>query len=76
VSTFLAERFAEPPLVLPARAYLELVQAAARTGLAGGSVYDALIAATTRHAGATLLSRDQRARPVYDRMKVDYTFLD
>jgi predicted nucleic acid-binding protein len=76
VATFLAERFPEPPLVLPARAHLELVQSSARMGIAGGAVYDALIAATTRHAGATLLTRDQRARPVYDRLKVDYEYLD
>lgn len=76
VATFLAERFPEAPLVLPARAHLELVDTAARTGLAGGAIYDALIAATARHAGATLLTRDQRARSVYDRMNVRYEFVD
>jgi predicted nucleic acid-binding protein len=74
-ATFLAERFPEAPLVLPARAHLELVQTSARTGLAGGAIYDALIAATARHAGATLLTRDQRARSVYDRMQVRYEFV-
>ena len=76
VATFLVERFPEAPLVLPARAHVELVQASARVGLAGGVVYDALIAATARHAGATLLTRDLRARPVYERMKVRYELLD
>jgi predicted nucleic acid-binding protein len=76
VATFLAERFREAPLILPTRAHLELVLASARTGLAGGAIYDALIAATTRHARATLLTRDQRARPVYDRMNVKYELLD
>ena len=76
VVTFLAERFPEAPLVLPARAHLELVLTSARSGLAGGSIYDALIAATARHAGATLLTRDLRARPVYERMKVRYELLD
>jgi predicted nucleic acid-binding protein len=71
-AAFLAERFPEAPLVLPARAHLALVETAARTGLAGGAIYDALIAATARHAGATLLTRDQRARSVYDHMKVKY----
>ena len=70
VATFLAERFPEPPLVLPARAYLELVESSARTGMAGGAVYDALIAATVRHANATLLTRDERALVVYQRMRV------
>jgi predicted nucleic acid-binding protein len=72
VATFLSERFPEAPLALPARAHLELVQRAAREGLAGGAIYDALIAATTRHADATLLTRDLRARSVYDRMKIRY----
>jgi predicted nucleic acid-binding protein len=76
VAAFLAERFPEAPLVLPARAHLRLVEQSARVGLAGGAIYDALIAATARHAGATLLTRDQRARSVYDSMKVKYEFVD
>lgn len=72
VATFLAERFPEAPLVLPARAHLDLVVASARSGLAGGAIYDALIAATVRHAGATLLTRDDRARSVYERMQVAF----
>jgi predicted nucleic acid-binding protein len=76
VATFLGERFSEPPLVLPASAHLDLVETAAQTGLAGGAIYDALIAATARHARATLLTRDLRARPVYDRMKARYELVD
>jgi len=76
VATFLGERFPGAPLILPARAHLELVETAAATGLAGGAIYDALIAATVRHAGATLFTRDLRARPVYDRMKVRYELVD
>jgi predicted nucleic acid-binding protein len=76
VARFLAERFPGAPLVLPARAHLDLVGKAARAALAGGAIYDALIAATARHAGATLLTRDERARSVYDRMKVRYEFVD
>ena len=72
VATFLAARFREPPLILPARAHHELIEASASVGLAGGAIYDALIAATARHAGATLLTRDQRARSVYDRLGVRY----
>jgi predicted nucleic acid-binding protein len=76
VAAFLAERFPEAPLVLPARAHLELVEASARNGLAGGAIYDALIAATARHAGATLLTRDRRARTVYEWMKVSCELAD
>ena len=75
VATFLTERFPEAPLVLPPRVYASLVAAAAVEGVAGGAIYDALIAATVRHAGATLLTRDQRARVVYERMKVSHQFV-
>ena len=72
VATFLTERFPEAPLVLPPTVYADLVAAAAVEGVTGGAIYDALIAATARHAGATLLTRDQRARVVYERMKVSH----
>ena len=72
VATFLTERFPDAPLVLAPRAYAALVAAAAVEGVAGGAIYDALIAATARHAGATLLTRDQRARVIYERMKVSH----
>jgi predicted nucleic acid-binding protein len=75
VASFLQQRFREPPLVLPARAHRELVNDASDVGLAGGAIYDALIAATVRHAGATLLTRDQRARPVYERIGVRHRLL-
>jgi predicted nucleic acid-binding protein len=68
VASFLEQRFRDAPLVLPSRAHRELVTKAADIGLAGGAIYDALIAATARHAGATLLTRDHRARPVYEQM--------
>lgn len=75
VASFLEARFAEPPLLLPASEHLALVKAVATAGLSGGAIYDALIAATARAAGATLLTRDVRARGVYDRMGVRYEFL-
>lgn len=76
VATFLAARFPDPPLVLPARAYLRLLEASARSGLVGGGIYDALIAATAGHAGATLLTRDERARSTYERMHVPYEIVE
>lgn len=66
VASFLAERFPAAPLTLPSGAFLDLIQRVSHAGLVGGSIYDAVIAATARHAGATLLTRDQRARPTYD----------
>jgi predicted nucleic acid-binding protein len=76
VAQFLAERFNDAPLQLPAREYLTLIHDSAASGLSGGAVYDALIAATVRHAGATLLTRDQRARAVYERMRISYEMVD
>lgn len=76
VHTFLAQRFPEAPLHLPANAYLDLVARASREGISGGAVYDALIGVTAKHAGATLITRDHRARATYDRLRVAYEFLD
>jgi predicted nucleic acid-binding protein len=45
---------------------------AAAAGLAGGAIYDALIAATASRAGATLLSRDRRAAATYEMLGADY----
>ena len=76
VTDFLLARFPEPWLTLPGSGYQQLIRQAAATGLGGGSIYDCVIAATARHAGATLLSRDRRAVRVYESMGVDYELLD
>jgi predicted nucleic acid-binding protein len=76
VHTFLARRFGEAPLVLPARGHMALIEMASREGLTGGAIYDALIAATVLHAGATLITRDRRARTTYDRLRVPYDVLE
>ena len=70
VSAFLRARFPERPLLLPASGHLRLLEEATEAGIVGGAVYDALVAATARHAGATLLSRDRRAMRVYDLLGV------
>jgi predicted nucleic acid-binding protein len=75
VVAFLAERFTKTPLALPARMHLRLVERAVAAGIAGGSIHDALIAATALHAKARLLTRDRRAVPTYERLKVDYEFI-
>ena len=72
VADFLAQRFRDAPLTLPARAHIQLLEMAARAGLVGGAIYDALIAATVRRARGTLLTRDQRARSVYEQVGVGY----
>lgn len=72
VAQFLARRFPDVPLVLPEDAYDSFIGEAATAGLTGGAVYDALIAATARHSGAKLLTRDRRASTVYERIGVRY----
>ncbi|HXV74776.1 MAG TPA: type II toxin-antitoxin system VapC family toxin [Candidatus Polarisedimenticolaceae bacterium] len=75
VAEFLAERFRSGPITLPASKYRRVIEQAASAGIHGGSVYDAVIAATARHANARLLTRDRRATPTYDRLGVDYELL-
>ena len=74
-AAFLRERFPGPPLALPGASQRDLVDFAAGAGLLGGAIYDALVAATARHASATLLTRDRRAIPVYEAVGVRFELL-
>ena len=56
------------------RAAALLVELSAR-GIAGGSVYDALIGAAAVEHGLPLISRDQRARDSYRELGVDLEVL-
>jgi predicted nucleic acid-binding protein len=76
VAAFLRERFQGAPLVLPPRAHLRLIEQAAAAEIAGGSIHDALIAATALHSKARLLTRDRRAATTYERLRVDFEMLD
>lgn len=46
------------------------------SGIEGGMVYDALVGEAARVAGRGLLTRDVRARRVYDLLGVSYLFID
>lgn len=70
VTAFLDARFSDPPLTLPAADHRRLLTEVTQAGLVGGAVYDALIGATARAAGATLLTRDRRALPIYEALGV------
>lgn len=65
----LSARFGDP-VSLPEPAANGLVRELASLGIAGGAVYDALIAVTARTAGATLLTRDRRAAATYALLRV------
>jgi predicted nucleic acid-binding protein len=70
----LEREFPEPWLALDQDGQRSCLRRAVDTGLRGGALYDALIAATAREHGATLLSADLRAREAYEAMgaRVEY----
>jgi predicted nucleic acid-binding protein len=76
VAEFLRARFDEPLLLLPASAHLRLIDEATEAGIVGGAVYDALVGASVRHAGATLLTRDHRAVRVYELLGVSFELVN
>ncbi len=73
--SFLKRRFVDPPLGLQPDDHARLVELVGRRGLAGGSVYDALIAWTVKLAGATLLTRDRRAIRAYETIGVPFDLI-
>ena len=75
VSSFLEQRFREPPLVLSAAHYGRLLTNMPKLGLTGGAVYDALVATTAREAGAMLWTRDLRAVRTYEAVGASYTIV-
>jgi predicted nucleic acid-binding protein len=64
---FLRRTFPGPRLALDPAEHEELPTRLARLGVAGGAVYDALIALTTHAAGAELVTLDRRALATYER---------
>jgi toxin FitB len=65
----LAARFSAP-LVLSSSRTRKLPDTLARLGIAGGAVYDALVALAAKDHGAALATRDARARGTYDAVGV------
>jgi predicted nucleic acid-binding protein len=61
----LRERFAAPLLLGPDVA-AGVPEVLGEMGIAGGAVYDALVALAAREHGAQLATRDARARATYD----------
>ncbi len=75
VAEFLSAEFGGDLLLLPEAAHRNLIELAARKGLAGGAIYDALVAATALHARATLLTRDRRAAATYEAVGADFELI-
>ena len=61
----LNERFAAP-FMLSRPLARKLPDTLSRLGIAGGAVYDALVAMAAKEHGTTLATRDARARGTYD----------
>lgn len=61
----LSERFVEP-LLLGSEVARRLPERLSRLGVAGGAVYDALVALAAAQHGAALATRDARARATYE----------
>lgn len=76
VAAYLMEQFAEPPLTLAPRAYGRLIARAAEAEITGGSLYDAVVAATVAEARGKLLTRDRRAAATYERIGVEFELLE
>ena len=55
---------------LPADEHVQLLTQLAELGIAGGSVYDALVGMTAAHHSLALATRDERALPTYRRLGV------
>ena len=66
VRDYLAQGFFEPHLRLNARDYRRFLMQLPERGVAGGSAYDALVAATAAGAAAELATCDRRAVPIYE----------
>lgn len=76
VTAFLKQRFRRAPLGLPPSLHARLLDRVSTSGLTGGALYDALIGATAKHAGASLITRDLRAARVYETIGVRYEYLE
>lgn len=75
VARYLAEDFSGARYVLSEDARQTLTQRLATFSIAGGAVYDAIVALTAAERDHTLLSCDSRAARTYARLGVNVTYL-
>lgn len=68
----LRDRFASP-LLLDEETSARLPEVLSRLGIAGGAVYDALVALPAREHGVLLATRDARAKATYEAVGVRVT---
>jgi predicted nucleic acid-binding protein len=72
VHAYLADLASSDYLTLDPRSHRVLIAHLAEHGVTGGSTYDALVGLTAKAAGATLLTRDARAIPTYERLQLEF----
>lgn len=75
ILSWLERRFPSAWLTMPATATRRGLRDAVESGIRGGSLYDALIAATAAHHKHTLVSADRRAAPAYGAVGVEVVYL-
>lgn len=75
VRDFLQARFPEPFLRLDATAWRRFLMDLPERELAGGAIYDALVAATAAQHDAELISCDRRAAAIYESYGIKATIL-
>jgi len=75
VRDFLRARLEQPALRLSIKAHREFLMSLPERGVAGGAVYDALVAATAAEHQAELLSCDRRASATYERYGIRFEVL-
>ena len=75
VQAYLTDVTSADYLTLDARPHRELINHLAAQNITGGATYDALVGATAKAAGATLLTRDRRAVRIYELLQVEYELL-
>jgi predicted nucleic acid-binding protein len=71
----LVESFPDPWLALDGDEIRAALERAVASGLHGGALYDALIAATASRHDAPLLSADRRARRTYEALGVSAVYV-
>jgi predicted nucleic acid-binding protein len=75
ITRLLAHNFPGSRFLSPQTAH-GLLTRLASLGIAGGAVYDALVAATAAEHGITLATRDRRAAGTYRALEIDFELID
>jgi predicted nucleic acid-binding protein len=75
VARYLREDYPGKRMVLPEPERRVMITRFAELSIAGGAVYDGMVATVAAHHGYRLISCDRRATAIYDRLGVEVTYL-